>query len=562
MCNYLRGFALEDTGAYTLMQVYLFMGIVLMAVLGVIFKFSITGFMKEHSEEYSLLLMLGIAKKDFWGIIIKEYCKTAGKINAISILIGNFLSLIFIDTIVLKREFKKMLALAKHSVITMVFVFVLYFLIMFGTIIAERYKWKKKSLIEFWEKQNKNHENIHKYRIAYCGNPIVGVLVLVISFCLFMNYNTLYLAALIHLAGIYLLIHANGRLLKKYAMKWKHRYYKNIVVVTDLLYQYKMNAKVIFTIYVLNFLLTFIIGGLILSVNSNSNYKDRYPYDTIMLGRNLKDNADTIYKVMPGINKNGDSITAISLSNYNTLTKSENSLTDNEILYYDEAEKESFPPLDDKSEFSVEFHDEEYSYLVKAADWKVIFGENIMPELQSIVVLSDDEFTHIFDSGISEEIIATNNKKADNYIENDGKVKIWHRTQEIQTQKRENRIMILLMYIMGMFLIFEEQCVILIRQLLNRKEDIKSYQIFKMLGISHKELNKSINKKIRNILIVPGFAGALMGMVFLGTDCLYQGGMSWGFIRNYIVLLGGFLTIQYIGYQFATHYIRSYHGEI
>lgn len=560
MFIYLQKSKSKNPDEYTLLHLLIFMGIVLIVILGVIFKFSVSGFMKEHSKEYSLLLMLGIDRKDFWSLIMNEYCKTYGKISIISIIIGNILSLVLIYFFILLRNFAKIISLIKYSGITMAIIFILYASMILVVVFIDKFENKGKSFIVFWEIQGQNNAGLYNFKIGYFSSLLIGALLLVGSLLLATNYETLYVAALLQILGIYFVIHINGRLLKKCLIKFKSHYYKNLVVISDLLYQYEKNAKVIYTLYVLNFLITFIIGGIIISAKSDSNYKERYPYATVYYGNTLNANGADTYTVMSGIS-NGNPVSAISLSTFEKLTRAHNSLTNEEILYYEERERESFPPLEKDKKFTVKFADKECSYSVKIADWKIIFGENIVDELDSIIVLSDDEFNHIYNRHNSKMVIAENSANAIIKMEKKNG-KIWNRSLEIESQKQENRVIIFMMYVIGIFLIIEGQSVILIRQLLNRQEDIEHYRLYRMLGIEKKMLKKSIIKKIRNMLIVPSFAGALVGMIFLGLDCFFQGGVTWNLLQNYILLICVFLVIQYIVYLLVSYCIKSLYKYI
>lgn len=55
-----------------------------------------------------------------------------------------------------------------------------------------------------------------------------------------------------------------------------------------MLYQYKLNSKLIISIYLLNFIVIFVLGGVILSNLSDeieSNYQERYPYEFVVYGK-------------------------------------------------------------------------------------------------------------------------------------------------------------------------------------------------------------------------------------------------------------------------------------
>ena len=106
-----------------------------------------------------------------------------------------------------------------------------------------------------------------------------------IIFCL--NYHTIYYAAVLQLISFYLISSSTECL--RWIVKCKSkRDYKKIITSNAVLYQYKLNSKLIISIYLLNFIVIFVLGGVILSNLSDeieSNYQERYPYEFVVYGK-------------------------------------------------------------------------------------------------------------------------------------------------------------------------------------------------------------------------------------------------------------------------------------
>ena len=75
----------------------------------------------------------------------------------------------------------------------------------------------------------------------------------------------MFLAAFLHMAGIYFLLQINGRLLKKLLAFRKKSYFRHLLWWNDLLYECRLNGNIIFAIYGVNFVLVFLFGGLLAS---------------------------------------------------------------------------------------------------------------------------------------------------------------------------------------------------------------------------------------------------------------------------------------------------------
>ena len=90
---------------------------------------------------------------------------------------------------------------------------------------------------------------------------------LALSFYLLYDYTVgkMFLAAFLHMAGVYFLLQINGRLLKKLLMFRKKVYFRHLLWWNDLLYECRLNGNIIFAIYGVNFVLVFLFGGMFAS---------------------------------------------------------------------------------------------------------------------------------------------------------------------------------------------------------------------------------------------------------------------------------------------------------
>lgn len=75
----------------------------------------------------------------------------------------------------------------------------------------------------------------------------------------------MFIAVILHLAGVYFLLQLNGRLIKKILCLNKKKYYQKLLIWNDFIFDYRINGNLIYSIYAVNILLVFIFGGLFAS---------------------------------------------------------------------------------------------------------------------------------------------------------------------------------------------------------------------------------------------------------------------------------------------------------
>ena len=120
-------------------------------------------------------------------------------------------------------------------------------------------------------------------------------------------------------------------------------------------------------------------------------------------------------------------------------------LSEDEIIYISQHSAEDFQPLERKQNLKIYFNSKETDYEIKDSRWEVIFGENISPKLENILVVNNSEF----------EINATNKinlwygNRSDIVIEKGNYV--WNRTEAIAKEKENNRYVMILVWISGVF---------------------------------------------------------------------------------------------------------------
>ena len=308
--------------------------------------------------------------------------------------------------------------------------------------------------------------------------------------------------------------------------------------------RYKFNSKLIIVIYLLNFIVAFVVGGFILSDlsdKSQKDYQEKYPFEYIVYGKNINF-TQKFYPFFEGETEEGKEVAIFSLSSYENITKRKETLSEYEIIYISQHSPEDFRPLEGKQDLKVFFDSKEINYIIKDSRWETVFGENISPELEYILIVNDNEF----EINASNKINLWFGNKIDFVIEKGNHV--WNRTEAIEQEKESNRHVMILVYVTGLFLLLESQGIILIKLIVNHSAITKKYKLIYTLGVSRKNKKKYFFEEIRKMAFYPAVSGLIRGILLLGIIYFYQEGLSICAFANCLALCGIILLIQYGSY--------------
>lgn len=548
----------ENQGKENIQSVLLYMLVFLLIGVTFILIYIICASIKVKASRYSLLFILGIRKKKFWKILYKDYFSTFILAGTISTIIINLVN-VFMANIIWNKEDEFVLAdICVNYFITIGLIIMILFLIVLVAIIIAFYHSLKKNMIDFWEELNKDITYKYDNKLLYYLKPILGVFIeiVVIVFCL--NYKTIYYAAVLQGISFYLIASSTEAL--RWIAKFNYRkYYKNIIFSHTVMFQYKLNSKLILGIYMLNFLITFVIGGFVLSDfygKNQINYNEKYPFEYVIYGNNITQSKET-YTFFQGKTEEGKKVIVVPVSFYENITKRKEELSEREIIYISQHESETFKPLEGKQKLEVIFNTKEQEYVIKDSRWEIIFGENISSKLENIIVVND----LVFENLDANKLELWYGNSIDFIVEKDSHV--WNRTEAVLRDKENDRYIMSLIYIIGVFLILEGQGIIFIKQLSNYSTIIKKYKILNMLGISRKDQKRYFCAEIRSIAFLPAMLGSVRGMLILGGIYFFEKNVMKQAFIHYMILCGIVLFLQYIGYYgIALLMMKSYKNDL
>lgn len=533
----------ENQGTENIRTVFFYVLIFLIIGLMFIIMYILTSAIKIKAHRYSLLFILGIKKKDFWKILYKDYCITLLLIGVKSTIVVNLICLCMTSAIWSRKKKIFLIDFLKNYFISGSAVCVILVLLILVSVIIVFYHSLKRNMLEFWEELNENISYNYDTKVFYYLKPILGVCIECVAIIFCLNYHTIYYAAVLQLISFYLISSSTECL--RWIVKCKSkRDYKKIITSNAVLYQYKLNSKLIISIYLLNFIVIFVLGGVILSNLSyeiESNYQERYPYEFVVYGKGTNFLKES-YPFFQGKTEEGKSIAIFSLSSYEDMVKKKETLSNEEVIYISQNNSEDFKPLEGKKEIKIYFNSEEADYKVKDSRWEIIFGENVSSKLENILVISDYEFKI---NAIDKWSLWYGDR---NNIKIKKGVYVWKRTEAIEIEQKNDQYVLILVCIIGIFLILEGQGIILIKQVVNHSSITNKYKLFFSLGMSQKDRKKYFFHEIKNIAFYPMILGCVRGILLLGIIYFYQEGEFSKIFIYYLAVCVLILLIQYGSY--------------
>lgn len=533
----------ENQGTENIRTVFFYVLIFLIIGLMFIIMYILTSAIKIKAHRYSLLFILGIKKKDFWKILYKDYCITLLLIGVKSTIVVNLICLCMTSAIWSRKKKIFLIDFLKNYFISVSAVCVILVLLILVSVIIVFYHSLKRNMLEFWEGLNENISYNYDTKVFYYLKPILGVCIECVAIIFCLNYHTIYYAAVLQLISFYLISSSTECL--RWIVKCKSkRDYKKIITSNAVLYQYKLNSKLIISIYLLNFIVIFVLGGVILSNLSDeieSNYQERYPYEFVVYGKGTNFLKES-YPFFQGKTEEGKSIAIFSLSSYEDMVKKKETLSNEEVIYISQNNSEDFKPLEGKKEIKIYFNSEEADYKVKDSRWEIIFGENVSSKLENILVVSDYEFKI---NAIDKWSLWYGDR---NNIKIKKGVYVWKRTEAIEIEQKNDQYVLILVCIIGIFLILEGQGIILIKQVVNHSSITNKYKLFFSLGMSQKDRKKYFFHEIKNIAFYPTILGCVRGILVLGIIYFYQEGEFSKIFIYYSAVCVLILLIQYGSY--------------
>ncbi|SCH94831.1 Uncharacterised protein [uncultured Ruminococcus sp.] len=306
------------------------------------------------------------------------------------------------------------------------------------------------------------------------------------------------------------------------------------------------------------------MGGLFVSLGTEEDFVSKYPYETVVYSDENTGIPFSYDVLLVDVEGYGDT-TAISSSTFNDIKKVEYSVNRNEALLIDERQAIDLDSVE--NEISIIDYDSNEEYLklkVKDVQYSRVFGENIFPELNTIIVINDDDFKILLRNKVGKEKVISLVPDDFNISNLNKNEKIWNRTKQLEQDNIEKKIVMAMIFAISLIMVFEGQGFIFTKQIVNLAKEKERYNILRQLGIREKDLQKIITKKIYSILVLPGIMAIINGAVFFGMDVFQnaENKVTKIVLLEYILVVLIFAFIEYLGSYMIRKRVQKLHEKL
>ena len=593
------------------------MMIVIVGLFAIFFvTYAHSSFNKSRSKEFGLYLTLGMTNKDIGRLIKIENSIIIFLSLTAGLITGTIFSRLFFLIVVnlLNLEGIKFALSYKSYLLTiLIFLFVFTLVIMMGRRMARKLE------VARMLKGNKSNIELKKY------NPFIGTSGIVLTVSSLIGFDLILKKQLfsdlpflplimigLSILGFYLTIAHLGSTLIFFSKRFRNKYFNNIININEVQNKFSQYKKILFIMTLLTIIVIYFIGMTYSSYSITSKFaRNEFPYhlmyvvqqddqkivqkkfnDIVSNSNDIKVTEQKkldyiegrIYKTTNGKKGWFGSVEVISENGFNKISNQRLDIKSGEavtLVKLTEPERNQW--FNDKmikmqmgeKVYEFEFKKELTQMLInqskRTSRFMVIIDTGDYKELQK-TVRSDKigvfNLTNFSDwknaAPVSQKLFAFMEDSL-NYQQNDSKLvryEVATRIEFFRAIKEQYGIFLFLMSFIGL-LFFVSSGSVLYLKLFTDIDRIKiKYKKLFRIGISNKEIKRTISKELSLVFFAPLVLGSGLGLVFImisTTNFALQGEL----ILNTLVVAGIYGILQYIFYIIARQkYLNEIKGEI
>lgn len=531
---------------------------ILLSIIGLIFMFySLKYYTKTRMKKYALLVILGTTRKKIIKIIFLEFLLLMILALVLGCLVGfiliNLVSFIFfLKNINAFLHFEEMLS-TLFKTIKISFIFYLLNCFMFLC------KFYRKDLSKIMIDGTKRE---YSYRIMSLLSVIgLGMIITSISLLKDPTFLEIIIYMSICLYGSYLCLKFGMIIiLMIYKKIFKSNYLKNLIVLNNFYFKYKSNVTIVYITFLLNFVIIFIVGGIIITTTIKEDYTSIYPYETVLIdydnnkiGEDLPQNTIEYITYAGRIEKfseEKDTLLAIRQNDYNQLVKDNLNLKENEVVLIFQQDLNDIILKDSvglKEHFN--FNNNILELFITDIQFKNILGINV-PNNFFFMVIPQDLYI-----GVKETKIYISPYRINNWIKYNNKVEIFSRSREISSIEKNNLIIKISSYFLGIFTVICCLGMLFIKQISDIPQQVKKFKILKYLGMSDKNRKRNVLKEFRLLFCTPILLSNFIVWFFIYAELKRVGVINIIYIKSFLLFQLILAIVQYIFYYFIKRYM-------
>lgn len=510
-------------------------------------------YMKGRIREYSLLLILGIEKREMYLLLGMEYVVIWGLTLFASLLSGTALSVVVYAILSLSGYpvgEVSWLALGCSVCGKIILLGTGY---MVCTLVYLLVRMDNRNLSELAAEAGKPDKMQNTRKAIRIG--VFGIVLVILS--LILQFPTRYwpkffnggeddrlLAAFVaFVVGIYLLIASGMSVVLAFIMQRKRYYYRNTLSIRSVRFRVSTYKNTIFAVLLINFALLFFVGdSVVIFPNEESDYSWRYPYDFIgsmtekdarkweELCRENGDEKGMIcvpYADMQ--NETGARFIGISESAYEKMMSENVHLEKNQLLLclqvHEEDSLKALESWEGEENVVFRFGEEIKEYTIQEKEVDILtIGGLVMDGLVDVAVFEDGEHQEILNRlGASELLVLQEfgegkqsfmERKVQDFKRKNPQVSCITKVEALNIEKLVDRISNVIYAFCMLCLAIAGLSMLSVKLFSEIPALEKKYMFLSDVGMEYEQVKKEVGKEIRYLIFIPAVFGIFMAVIY------------------------------------------------
>lgn len=531
---------------------YTLIAIITMGFMG----YSLKCYLKTRVSDFGIIRVLGASKK----LVIKLLLAELVFAFIVAIFLGIALGNIFIGVMIFSFKTQGLDVLLPISdTVTNCTNTILVSLLLFSfSILYSVFKTLRKNLSKVIQSGVKR-EYGYKY---LSGLAFIGIAFILYSIYGLNNASLLetLVYLLICLAGVYIVFTFGLSFALIIVKRFFNRLYlRNIVIINDFFYKYKSSKKLIYISFLINFIILYIVGGIIVTTSIKTEYTKNYPFENLLFDYkpdnsltflDEENHIQAFYCIVRADDGSEEKAMGLTYDEYLKMPNALMEYSDKTVVFNQDIDKS----IDnDISVICLEYKEQMKEIPVDNSINKIIFGLNIPSDISYIVVLPKefklpDKTFNIYFNIDNQNV---------NKLSIDQNHNLFLRLEIIQKQENDNLILKISSYCLGIFSSLCSLAILALREeneIYTKKE---KYQLLKYLGMSKKQRERNLSKEVMIFWIIPILFSNLLAWCFIRSEMIRVNLFSPEYILAFLIFQLILLIIQFSYYWIIKNIIKN-----
>ncbi|MDE6220903.1 MAG: hypothetical protein K2G51_10840 [Lachnospiraceae bacterium] len=511
----------------------------------VFFAIYSTGYyVRTKNRDYSLLMMLGGSRKMIFRFFSAEFfCIYVFSVVS-GILAGGILSALFLASLTVSGY---LISLSRHDVLWLTAAVIKVSLLLFAVeYLATLIYFSKKNLTAI-QLRSVRKEGRHE---RTCVLVIAGIGLFVCAMLLLRQKDTLHemLSIVVCLAGMYMILSYGGSLTLRILKAFRNLYCRKMIVWNAFYYRFKSNCRLIYLMFVLDFVVLFFTGGCVVSRVWEDVDSAEYPYGFVGVIQDSEQAEIDSYRELLGDDRIELSAVegaadkqeymqtylCISDRDYSRLTARDIDLRDMEAVLVNESTMTDMEKPD-------------YVLTITQVRNEIVFGMEKPDCLREFIILPESFFAEYEGNGYT--IIAKKGNLQNEYEQykncfQETDADIFWRCAFLEEANENMTFVKIISVFAGLFCLISGFALFALKAQGDLPQQKQKYGLLYQIGMSENAIAKAVSAEYRNLLAIPIVLSILLsGIYMLAEMAGWDGGIR-DYVCRYIPFQAAFLVLN------------------